>query len=258
MLWLLLESRYRGGAWGGTGGAARGGAPPRGGRGAAAGRSAGQGQMAQMAQPRARAARSRSPRRAAKSPRGRSPGARGRAGAEPFEPFGTGGGGGGGAAAADGAAAGAGVLRENDLGSALVLLFLTNAAFFGTGNIASVSSFELRSVYRFMTTFEPFLMTTLLLAKLALPFVLVSATFGMVCELHRVPRTAVLCIVLLLADVMSVQFFFAVRSEGSWKEIGNSISIFGISNFVMVMIQLLFIATRPAVTGVTLLPAPRP
>jgi len=68
----------------------------------------------------------------------------------------------------------------------------------------------------------------------------------------------VLCIVLLLADVMSVQFFFAVRSEGSWKEIGNSISTFGISNFVMVMIQLLFIATRPAVTGVTLLPTPHP
>ncbi|KAJ1490861.1 Phosphatidylinositolglycan class N-domain-containing protein [Baffinella frigidus] len=166
----------------------------------------------------------------------------------------------------------------SDVGSALVLLFLTNAAFFGTGNIASVSSFELRSVYRFMTTFEPFLMTALLLFKMALPFVLVSTTFGLVCELNKVPRSAVLCIVLLLsavsssvlcivlvlADMMSVQFFFAVRSQGSWKEIGNSISIFGISNLFMVMIQactcaqLLFIATRPYVTGVALLRAPAP
>jgi phosphatidylinositol glycan class N len=35
---------------------------------------------------------------------------------------------------------------------------------------------------------------------------------------------------LLLADVMSMHFFFCVTNVGSWLDIGNSLSRFGILN----------------------------
>ena len=46
--------------------------------------------------------------------------------------------------------------RPGDLRHAAVFLFLIDAAFFGTGNIASIASFDLSSVYRFTTRFNPF------------------------------------------------------------------------------------------------------
>lgn len=48
------------------------------------------------------------------------------------------------------------VLR--DLRIASFFMFFINTAFFGTGNLASVSSFSIESVYRFTTIFDPFLM----------------------------------------------------------------------------------------------------
>ncbi|EKX41788.1 hypothetical protein GUITHDRAFT_141776 [Guillardia theta CCMP2712] len=126
-------------------------------------------------------------------------------------------------------------LEHRDLATAIMLLFLTIASFFGTGNIASVSSFELKSVYRFLTVFDPFLMGGMLLFKIVLPFVLVTATFSLICSRQGVSTAGVLCLVLVLA----------VRTEGSWKEIGNSISHFGITNFVIVMIQANFIHCNP-------------
>jgi phosphatidylinositol glycan class N len=60
------------------------------------------------------------------------------------------------------------------------LLRLTlQVAFFGTGNIASISSFQISSVFRFITVFDPFVMAGLLIFKLLLPFALVSCAFGM-------------------------------------------------------------------------------
>jgi len=136
--------------------------------------------------------------------------------------------------------------------TSLLLLFLTNTAFFGTGNIASVSSFELRSVLRFMAVFDPFTMGAMLLFKIALPFVLVAATFGLVAHLRGINRGGIDCVMLVLADIMSLHFFFLVRNEGSWKEIGQSISHFGITNFIIIVLQLLFLATRPFVANARL------
>lgn len=50
-------------------------------------------------------------------------------------------------------------------------------SFFGTGNIASVNSFDPVWVRCFLTVFSPFTMTLLILLKILVPFLLVSCSF---------------------------------------------------------------------------------
>ncbi|KAM3241880.1 hypothetical protein ACQJBY_054545 [Aegilops geniculata] len=64
-------------------------------------------------------------------------------------------------------------LQLSDLRIPLLFMILFNVAFFGTGNFASIASFEISSVYRFITIFSPFLMTALLIFKLFIPYMLV-------------------------------------------------------------------------------------
>ncbi|KAH9617396.1 hypothetical protein KSS87_019132 [Heliosperma pusillum] len=64
-------------------------------------------------------------------------------------------------------------LQLSDVRIPLVFMVLFNVAFFGTGNFASIASFEISSVYRFITIFSPFLMAALLIFKLFIPFMLV-------------------------------------------------------------------------------------
>ena len=46
-------------------------------------------------------------------------------------------------------------------------------------------------------------------------------------------------------DLCSTDMLGQVRNEGSWKEIGQSITHFGITNFIIIVLQLLFVALRP-------------
>ncbi|XP_058112143.1 GPI ethanolamine phosphate transferase 1 isoform X2 [Magnolia sinica] len=66
-------------------------------------------------------------------------------------------------------------LQLSDMRVPLIFMVLFNVAFFGTGNFASIASFEISSVYRFITIFSPFLMAALLIFKLFIPFMLVMS-----------------------------------------------------------------------------------
>uniref|UniRef100_A0A663MUY2 GPI ethanolamine phosphate transferase 1 n=1 Tax=Athene cunicularia TaxID=194338 RepID=A0A663MUY2_ATHCN len=68
-------------------------------------------------------------------------------------------------------------LHLDDVRRAFFFVFFIVTAFFGTGNIASVNSFDPASVYCFLTVFSPFMMGGLLLLKVVIPFVLVSCAF---------------------------------------------------------------------------------
>lgn len=118
-------------------------------------------------------------------------------------------------------------------------------AFFGTGNIASYSSFELSSTYRFITVFNPFLMGALLIVKVLIPFTLLSAVLGIINrKLKMIDEFPNVLAISILADVMSINFFFLVKDSGSWLDIGLSISRFGILNAFMIFQMLLLVVSH--------------
>ncbi|XP_061305274.1 GPI ethanolamine phosphate transferase 1 isoform X6 [Pezoporus flaviventris] len=65
-------------------------------------------------------------------------------------------------------------LHLDDVRRSFFFVFFIVTAFFGTGNIASVNSFDPASVYCFLTVFSPFMMGSLLLLK---PFTPCSCDF---------------------------------------------------------------------------------
>lgn len=118
-------------------------------------------------------------------------------------------------------------------------LFFVNLAFFGTGNMASISSFTLSSVYRFMTVFAPFPMAALLILKLLLPFALLAAAFGVLAKRSGTPPFGLVLLVVATTDIMTLNFFFLVRDHGSWLEIGTSISHFIIASSLIIFTLIL-------------------
>ncbi|XP_030830973.1 GPI ethanolamine phosphate transferase 1 isoform X3 [Strongylocentrotus purpuratus] len=127
-------------------------------------------------------------------------------------------------------------LALTDLRCAWIFVFFILAAFFGTGNIASINSFDPSAVYCFLTVFNPFIMGSLLLMKNVILFLLVACAFQAIHILLRLPTSSLYLVVLLLSDAMALHFFFLVRDSGSWLEIGTSIS-----HYVIVMSMILFI-----------------
>ncbi|CAN4082504.1 unnamed protein product [Withania somnifera] len=135
-------------------------------------------------------------------------------------------------------------LELSDMRIPLTFMVFFNIAFFGTGNFASIASFEISSVYRFITIFSPFLMAALLIFKLLIPFILVICAFSSITKLVQVPLLGCYFLVILCSDVMTIHFFFLVRNKGSWMEIGNSISHFGIMSAQVVFVLMLFAVTN--------------
>ncbi|KAL9658316.1 hypothetical protein ABK040_015636 [Willaertia magna] len=133
-----------------------------------------------------------------------------------------------------------GRLSSIEFSTALLFIFLFNMSFFGTGNLATISSFELSSVYRFISIFSPFTMTALLLIKLAIPLLAVTVTFVVIVRITGTPPFGSFLLVLSLCDIMTINFFFLVSDVGSWLEIGNSISRFAIGNAMIIILLLLF------------------
>ncbi|OQR82300.1 GPI ethanolamine phosphate transferase [Achlya hypogyna] len=132
----------------------------------------------------------------------------------------------------------------NDVRVALWYLMLFKLSFFGTGNVASMSSFEISSTFRFVTVFSPFVMGGLLVFKILLPMVIVTAAFDVLTTLRGDSPYRLGLLVVLLSDVLAIQFFYLVQYEGSWKEIGNSISNFGIVNAMILFTPILLFVSR--------------
>ncbi|XP_045881621.1 GPI ethanolamine phosphate transferase 1 isoform X3 [Meles meles] len=121
-------------------------------------------------------------------------------------------------------------LYLDDVRRAFFLVFFLVTAFFGTGNIASINSFDLASVYCFLTVFSPFMMGALMMWKILIPFVLVMCAFEAVQLTTQLSSKSLFLMVLIISDIMALHFFFLVKDYGSWLDIGTSIS-----HYVIVM-----------------------
>ncbi|KAK1594454.1 phosphatidylinositolglycan class N [Colletotrichum navitas] len=132
--------------------------------------------------------------------------------------------------------------RALTLADARVSLFffvLLQSAFFSTGNVASVSSFSLDSVYRLIPIFDPFSQGGLLILKLMIPFALISANFGILNVRLGVAPSSLFMVVMAISDVLTLYFFWVVKDEGSWLEIGSTISHFVIASLLCVFVAAL-------------------
>ncbi|TID20503.1 GPI ethanolamine phosphate transferase 1 [Venturia nashicola] len=132
----------------------------------------------------------------------------------------------------------------------LFSLFLLQSAFFSTGNIASISSFSLDAVYRLIPVFDPFSQGALLVVKIIVPFAILSANLGILNRRLGVPPSSLFMIVMAIGDVMTIRFFWMVRDEGSWLDIGTSISHFCISSALCMFVSGLEVASEKLIEGV--------
>ncbi|CAO3599670.1 unnamed protein product [Absidia cylindrospora] len=135
-------------------------------------------------------------------------------------------------------------LKSSDIRAILLFLFFINVGFFGTGNVASMSSFTLESVYRFVTMFNPFLMGALLITKVLIPFFVISAVFGVLTTSLDLPPFSLFLGVVAITDVQTINFFYFVSDYGSWLEIGTSISHFCIAELFIIFTIILFLLSR--------------
>jgi len=141
-------------------------------------------------------------------------------------------------------------LTLSDARVALFFLTLLQSAFFSTGNVASISSFSLDSVYRLIPIFDPFSQGALLVLKLMIPFALISANLGILNKRLGVAPSALFMIVMAISDFLTVHFFWVVRDEGSWLEIGSTISHFCIASLLCVFVASLEGVSELFVAGV--------
>ncbi|KAF8204456.1 Phosphatidylinositolglycan class N-domain-containing protein [Mycena galopus ATCC 62051] len=123
--------------------------------------------------------------------------------------------------------------QPDDIRIALFFLFFVQVGFFGTGNVASISSFYLSPVYRLIPVFSPFAMALLLIFKIIAPYIILSVTFAALNDALYLPPFSLFLVALTLTDGMTLTFFFNVTDTGSWLEIGQTISFFCISSLLL-------------------------
>lgn len=149
-------------------------------------------------------------------------------------------------------------LGLGDFRMAVRFMFLMHIAFFGTGNIASISSFSLDSVTRLIPVFSPFAMGALLIVKIMVPFLLLSVTLGIINLTIGLPPSAIFSMVLAISDILSLNFFYLVVDEGSWLDIGTGISHFCICSAMCLFILLLEYLSTMLVSGVEITAPAKP
>ncbi|KAI0490123.1 GPI ethanolamine phosphate transferase 1 [Xylaria cf. heliscus] len=141
-------------------------------------------------------------------------------------------------------------LSLSDSRVALFFFVLLQSAFFSTGNVASVSSFSLESVCRLFPIFDPFSQGALLILKLMIPFVLISANLGVLNKRLGVAPSALFMLAMSLSDILTLYFFWVVKDEGSWLEIGSTITHFFIASLLCVFVAALEGVSAAFIAGV--------
>ncbi|XP_008204852.1 GPI ethanolamine phosphate transferase 1 isoform X1 [Nasonia vitripennis] len=135
------------------------------------------------------------------------------------------------------------VLRLRNFSTAAFLMLYTLLCFFGTGNMASLSSFDPSWTRHFLTVFSPFTMASLILLKFVIPLILVGCLIRALA-----PDSTIFSAVLLLGDCLAIPLMYGVTNQGSWLDIGSAISRFAIAIVLPCLLLLVFYLTQPFTT----------
>ena len=142
------------------------------------------------------------------------------------------------------------LLTFSDARICLFFLYFLQSAFFSTGNLASVSTFSLDAVSRLIPVFDPFSQGALLLLKILAPFALVSANLGILTHRLKLRGGSLFAVVMGIGDYLTLRFFWEVRDEGSWLDIGESISMFVIASGLCMFVAALEALSEVLVSGI--------
>lgn len=136
------------------------------------------------------------------------------------------------------------VLNFSDLRRAYIFLAYIYMAFFGLGNLATLNSFDPAWVRCFLTTFSPFTMTGLILLKVLIPFFAVTLAFTALTVWLNIRPFKIFTTVLIFSNIMALNFLFLVKNQGSWLDIGTSLSHYIIQQVSIVFLLVLYLASQ--------------
>lgn len=114
------------------------------------------------------------------------------------------------------------------------------AGYFGVGNTPRMNSFDPLWVSSFVTVFSPYTMAILILIKLAIPFLIVLCVFRGIMIFTKCQLLNCFLIILFFCDVMLIQFLYYVKNEGSWLEIGVSLSRYIVASVTTIVLIVLY------------------
>jgi phosphatidylinositol glycan class N len=90
----------------------------------------------------------------------------------------------------------------------------------------------------------------MLILKILIPFALISANLGILNKRMGVSPSALFMLVMAVSDVLTLYFFWVVKDEGSWLEIGSTISHFVIASLLCVFVAALEPVSAAFIAGV--------
>ncbi|XP_022224329.2 GPI ethanolamine phosphate transferase 1-like [Drosophila obscura] len=122
---------------------------------------------------------------------------------------------------------------------AFSILLYTIFSFFGMETIKSVKLFDSNSGRCFLGQYAPFITMGLVLVKHSLPVLMSLSIFYTHCEYARVRERKIFICILIISNIMGLNFLFLVRNKGSWLDIGSSISHFVIMGLITLVLLLL-------------------
>ena len=83
-----------------------------------------------------------------------------------------------------------------------------------------------------------------------IPFAVISANLGILTRRLGVAPSSLFMVVMAISDILTLNFFWMVRDEGSWLDIGTSISHFVIASLLCVFVAGLEFVSEVFVSGV--------